>query len=460
MTTLRRSLLLASLLALSLPAAVSAAPTAVDVRIEGKTSTIFDGPVTTDGKTVTTTAGGTQVCDGTNNSVSPVPAANATSALDDAAIKGGFTWDGTWSGPGYPDFFVNRIAGEAEIATPPPGQYWGVFVNGVATIAGGCQSLVKAGDEVLWAFDAFNKLGAIRLAAPGATRTGVPIVATATDVATGAPVEGATVGSETTGADGTASLSFADPGIYTLKADRPNLVRSRGVRICVDPPGAEECSSGDKVAPSMRLDAPLLASDLSRSGNGVPLSWQGDDGAGSGIKRYRVEVRHVGEPDSAWRPLLPDTASTKGRLHGVAGVAYEIRARAYDRAANVGTAVATTLIPLDNLSHRLRFSKRGWKVLGRQGAWQLSTSRATRRGASMSLSFKGTQATVITRKLRRGGKVRLTVDGSSRVVDLRGSTKLRKLKVSTKQLEAGHHTLRVTSLGRAPIEIDAVAVKP
>ena len=115
--TIRRSLLpaCAIALALSLPAAVSAAPTAVDVRIEGKTSTIFDAPVTTDGKTITTASGGTHVCDGTNLAASPVPVANATSALDDAATKGGFGWDGTWSGPGYPDFYITRIADETEI---------------------------------------------------------------------------------------------------------------------------------------------------------------------------------------------------------------------------------------------------------------------------------------------------------------------------------------------------------
>ena len=117
--TIRRSLSLAGALALALilPAAVSAAPTAVDVRIEGKTSTIFFGPVTTDGKTVTTASGGTHICDGTNNGVSPVPVATATSALDDAAIKGGFTWDGPWSGPAVPDYFVTRVADEPDNAT-------------------------------------------------------------------------------------------------------------------------------------------------------------------------------------------------------------------------------------------------------------------------------------------------------------------------------------------------------
>jgi hypothetical protein len=462
--TIRRSLLLAgvSMLALTLPAAVSAAPTAVDVRIEGKTSTIFNGPVTTDGKTVTTAAGGTHVCDGTNAGTSPVPAPNATSALDDAAIKGGFTWDATWYAPGS-EYFVSRIASESEIVEPwPGGSYWGLFVNGKTTPAGGCQSLVKAGDEVLWAFDAFNKVGTLRLAVPSATQPGVPIVATAIDIPTAAPVAGATIGSATTDGSGAASLSFGEEGIYLIKADKSDYVRSRAARVCVDPPGADECTSGDKTAPSVRVDAPALASEAARYGNRVPLSWQGDDGAiGSGIKRYRIEVRRVGEADSAWRLLRTDTAKTKGRLNGTPGVAYELRVRAYDRALNVSTlALTTTIVPIDNLDRRVRFSKRGWKVLNRQGTWQLSTSRASRPGASASLRFAGSGATIVTRKLPNGGRVRLTVDGDSKIVSLKGKSRFRHKLVGTGKLEPGRHTLRVTSLDRAPVEIDAVAVKP
>ncbi len=453
--TIRRSLLLASTLALLLPAAASAAPTAVDVRVEGKTSTIFEGPVTTDAKSITTATGGTHVCDGTNAGANPTPGPTPTTALDDAALKGGFTWDGPWYSFG--DFFAATVAGESEDVEA--GIFWGLAVDGVLGQVGGCQILLRPGQEVIWMYDRFNKDGALALHGPAAAVTGRPFGVRVTDLANGAPIADAQVRTATTDGDGNATLAIAEPGIYRLKAERAKWVRSRGLTVCVDPPGAEECSSGDRVAPTMRLDAPRLASNLGRFGN-VPLSWQGDDGAGSGIKRYRVEVRHLGEPDSAWRPLIPETLSTKARLHGAGGVTYEIRARGYDRAANFGTATATTTFPLDNLSHRLKFSKRGWKVLGRQGAWQLTTSRATERGASLSLKFKGTQATLVTRKLPRGGKVRVTVDGKSRVVSLRGKSKLRRTLVDSAKLGAGDHTLRVTSLGKAPVEIDAIAIRP
>ncbi len=451
-----RFLLIASLLALVLPAAAAAAPTAVDVRIEGKASTIFSSPVTTDGKEVTTASGGTHVCDGTNNGVSPSPVATATSALDDAALEGAFTWDGPWSGPAYPDYFVTRIAGEAQTAT----EFWGVFVNGVLSDAGGCQTVVDAGDEVLWAFDAFSKSGALRLTAPAATQVDTPLTVKATTVAGDAPVSGATVGSAITGADGTASLSFSEPGVYVLKADRPDLVRSREVRICVDPPLVEACTSADRATPTVRNDAPRISSSTARFGY-IRVSWQGDDGpSGSGVRRYRVEQRRVDVP-GPWLPLVTDGTGTEKRVPARAGETREFRVQAIDRAGNASAWVSrTTAMPIDNLSHQVRFSRTGWKALRRQGAFKLSVSRATRRGASASLRFTGTQATIVTRELRRGGRIRVTVDGQSKVVSLRGSGRFRQRLVASKPLAAGAHTLRVTSLGAAPVEIDAIAIAP
>lgn len=459
--TIRRSLSLAGALtlALALPAAASAAPTAVNVRVEGINSTIFDGPVTTDGKTVNPASGGAHVCDGTNNGANPSSGATLISALDDAAIKGGFTWAGTWYAS-MNDYTVDRVGPDE--ANNVTWQYWGLFINEDYSEAGGCQKQMQAGDEVLWAYDAYNRRqGVLSLSGDGTTQPGVAVTVRTTKARVGTPVAGAEVGSQITDGDGAAQLSFAEPGIYRLKAEHPQYVRSRALTICVDPPGADECTYGDKTAPTVRLDAPALASSLSRFGNRVPLSWQGDDTGGSGIKRYRVEVRRAGKPDSAWRLLRTDTSKTSGRLNGADGVAYELRARAYDRANNASVAaLATTIVPVDNLSNRLRFSKRGWKVLSRQGAWQLSTSRATRPGASASLRFTGTKATIVTRELPNGGRVRITVDGDSKVVSLKGKSRFRRKLVATGKLEPGKHTLRVTSLGRAPVEIDAVAITP
>lgn len=452
--TIRRSLLLASLLALILPAAASAAPTAVDVRIEGKASTLFFDSVTTDGKLITTATGGTHPCDGSTASPPVGPGPTPNSALDDAALEGGFTWDGAWFGT---DFFASQIAGESETSEA----FWGVFVNGAMLDVGGCQHILQAGDEVLWAYDAFSKTGAMKLTGRDATHTGQPVQLRVTDTATGAPIAGATVGSTTTADDGTASLAFDRPGVYRLKADKPGLVRSRELRVCVDPPLVESCTSTDRTAPTVTIQAPKIASTAGRSGF-IRVSWLGtDEQSGSGVRRYRVDKRRVDVPNGVWRPVAIDTPRTVAHASAKEGSAYEFRVQAIDRAGNASAvASARSLMPIDNLGHQLRFSKRGWTTLKRQGAFQQSVSRATRAGASATLRFTGTRATIVTRKLPRGGRLRVTVDGQSKVVDLRGRGRFRRKLVASAALDRGTHTLRVTSLGRAPVEIDAVAVAP
>lgn len=455
--TIRRSLSLAGAIALALvlPAAVSAAPTAVDVRIEGKSSTIFFGPVTTDGRTVTTAAGGTHPCDGSTASPPVGPGPTPNSALDDAAAKGGFSWDGPWFGT---DFFASRIAGESE--SPADGQFWGVYVNGAMLDVGGCQHILEAGDEVLWAYDAFSKTGALRLSAPSATQVDTPFTVSATTVANGTPVAGASVGSATTGADGTATLSFSQPGVYALKADKPDLVRSREARVCVDPPLVEACTSADRTPPSVENNTPPISSSTTRF-DYVRVSWLGDDGTGSGVRRYRVEQRRTDVVNQPWIRLVSDEAITEKRARGQEGETYEFRVQAIDRAGNSsGWVSSATTVPLDNLSNRLKLSRRGWTTLRRHGAFKRSVSRANRRGATATLRFEGSQATLVTRKLRGGGRVRVTLDGNSRVVSLRGKGRFRRKLVATGALEPGKHTLRLTSLDRAPVEIDAVAVSP
>ena len=455
--TIRRSPSLAGAIALALlilPAAVSAAPTAVDVRIEGKSSTIFFGPVTTDGKVVNPTTGGAHLCDGSTKAPPIGPGPTPTSALDDAAIKGGFDWAGTWFGFG--DYQIDRIATEAATSS----EFWGVYVNGAMLDVGGCQHILKAGDEVLWAYDAFSKTGALRLAAASATQVDTPFAVRATTVAGDTPVAGASVGSATTGADGTASLSFSEPGVYVLKADKPDLVRSREVRVCVDPPLVEACTSTDRTAPTVENTTPPISSSTTRF-DYVRVSWLGDDGTGSGVRRYRVEQRRTDVADQPWVPLVTDEGITEKRARGQEGETYEFRVQAIDRAGNSsGWVSSTTTVPLDNLSNRLKLSKRGWTTLRRHGAFKRSVSRANRRGATATLRFEGTRATLVTRELRRGGRLRVTVDGESKVVSLKGKGRFRRKLVATKALAPGEHTLRLTSLGRAPVEIDAVAVKP
>ena len=107
-----RSALVACALGASLLGATTAvaSPASVDLRIEGRNGTIFEGPVTTDAKTVTPSSGDNRRCDGTNGGGNPPgsPGPTPTTALDDGARVGNFTWDGTYDS-GFNDYLVNRI---------------------------------------------------------------------------------------------------------------------------------------------------------------------------------------------------------------------------------------------------------------------------------------------------------------------------------------------------------------
>ena len=88
------SLTLVALLSSVLAAVQPNELTSVNLRIEGAEKTIFEGTVLTRGHNVTTLSGGTHICDGTNNDANPTPGPTCTSALDNAAKKHNFKFDG------------------------------------------------------------------------------------------------------------------------------------------------------------------------------------------------------------------------------------------------------------------------------------------------------------------------------------------------------------------------------
>lgn len=152
-TLLRRTVITTAALGLALATAPAAHatstaaavndPITVTLTVQGPSSTIFNGSISTTGHDVTTASGGTHKCDGTNNGASPTPGATPTAALDDAAKNTGFTWDGTWYAS-FEDYFVTTIAGN----NGGSDAYWNISVNGTSTSVGGCQFRIEAGDKV------------------------------------------------------------------------------------------------------------------------------------------------------------------------------------------------------------------------------------------------------------------------------------------------------------------------
>ena len=445
--------------ALSAPAA-QAAPASVQLRIEGRNTTIYEGPVTTDGKVVRPEPGEDHGCDGTNNGANPQPGPTPITALDDATRLGGYTWAGTWF-PSFEDYQVDRIGPDAVTSS----EFWGQYVNSEASQVGGCQEIVRTGDEALWAFDAFSKQHVLRLTGPTSATTGRPLGVRVTDGANGAPLAGAAVGGRLTGADGRATLTLDQEGIYRLKATRADSVRSNGLVLCVDPSGAAPCTSTDKTAPRVTLStADTLATAIANSRT-VPFSWQGTDAGGSGVTGYSVDVAEVlaGVNASAdvFRPFVARTVLTRAHFRGDAGASYRFRVTAFDRAVNRGSLVSGVIsIPVDDRDARyLRFGK-GWKRLRRKRAWSGTVVRSTRKGAASRMRFRGRRVVLIGRRLAKGGRLRVTVDGRSRVVSLKGRPRYKRVLFRSRRLRAGRHSLRFAALGRSPVELDAVGPLP
>lgn len=299
--------MLAALVALlMLCAPALAAPATVQLRVEGASSTIFEGPVTTDGKTIDKGSGPHQ-CDGTNGGANPTPGPTMTSALDDGSMGGGFTWAGTWF-DSLTDFGIDRIGPDANNAT----QFWGYALNYVGSQVGGCQQLVAGGDEVLFAFDFFSKAHLLKLIGPGKVATGAPVAVKVTDGGDGSPIVDASVSGSPTGPDGSATLTFDSAGLRTLKAEKADSVRSNALKICVSADGTGDCgvppeqlgtprTSGgvrDSKAPIARISGLQDGKHYTR-GPRLLKGTARDDGTGVSIVKLALR-RHVSGHCTWW----------------------------------------------------------------------------------------------------------------------------------------------------------------
>jgi hypothetical protein len=291
---------------LALTSAAGAAPVTVNVRIEGNTETLFEGPVSATAHGVKASTDTVErSCDGIN-SLDPwntIPEPTPTSSSVDAMSLIGETFDGQWY-PGFNDYFIKRFGPDGEKG----GKSWGILVNNTFTNVGGCQYQLDEGDEVLWAFNAFNFRPLLALFPAGYTGGSRPLTATATlgqpfeievdsyedhaeDVPPAHPeragssgFEGADVSPVTTNpingfekvdvedpatvvtnSAGKASITFTTPGWHRIKATVPGAteegaIRSNRLDVCVPAAGETDCGAlppEDEVrVPQATIEAP------------------------------------------------------------------------------------------------------------------------------------------------------------------------------------------------------------
>ncbi len=292
MRTAAATLAVAALVGTLAVVAAAQAATTVDVRIEGKTETLFEGPVATEGHDVRASSDTQErPCDGIN-SLDPenkTPGLTPTAASADAMSLIGETFDGDWY-QGYNDYFITRWGPDEQ--NPATGAYWGILVNDVFTDVGGCQYELHEGDEVLWVYNAFKHRANMALFPADDTASRPPLTATAQ---LGAPFEvqvevygdsqednppaepnredatpyaGAEVSpvltsakgfekvqtespeAVTTNSEGKASITFTTAGWHRIKAGttldeegEEGGIRSNRLDVCVPAHGASGCGS-------------------------------------------------------------------------------------------------------------------------------------------------------------------------------------------------------------------------
>lgn len=220
------------------PSTVAAPSVDMLLRLEGSEAegTIFEGCIATGPADVTTPSGGSHRCDGTNNNANPVPGGTPTTGIQDAGRLAGFGLDGTWS-QSFQDFFITSIGDSPQSGS----RYWGVLNNEQFTAGGGCQEVPRAGDRVLWMYDAFNQNGLLRVqpdwAVAEAGKGAVSVVVSAIDGGAGGaghPVSGATIAGVDSDAQGAVSITVPDqPGCYQYKATRGGYGRSNAFYLNV-----------------------------------------------------------------------------------------------------------------------------------------------------------------------------------------------------------------------------------
>ncbi|HVV89898.1 MAG TPA: DUF4430 domain-containing protein [Solirubrobacterales bacterium] len=426
-----------------LPPVAQAAQTEVNVRIEGHSETLFEGPVLVEPAAVMASSDTeSRRCDGIN-SLDPenvVPAPTPTSASADALGLLGETFDGQWY-PGFDDYFITRWGVDEQ--SPGENAYWGILVNDTFTSVGGCQYQLDGGDEVLWVYDAFKGRPNLALFPEEAHYTSGPRPLTAT-VPLGSPfkveavafeddeedrppatpgiagsspfanaevapvVTGAT-GSErvnvkatstvTTNGEGKASILFTKPGWHRIKAtvtgaSGEEAIRSNRIDVCITGGEADEL---EKALEGASTCAEIPAADQVRTA--PPL---------------------IGEPS---RPEEPgdepggDSGTGGGSGGAAAGGSDESSSGGSDGGARSSSPTpktdATPRLSRPRLNRELLAKGKvriSWRVTsagpGIEG-WTISSSTVGRRGAHWVTRARGTAATAATISLPKGHAYRL-----------------------------------------------------
>lgn len=243
-------------------------------------------------------------------------------------------------------------------------------------------------------------------------------------------------------------------------------VREASATLSGGPAPTAGAASDVGAAIGAALRAPRLASDQgTRSRFRIRVSRPAFTPPGL-IDHYEVEARDT--RSSKLRRLTSNLRGSLVRFSGRRGRTYRFRARAVDKKGRAGPWVpARTLVPYDDgrkATRALRYKGR-WSRPRSRRAFGGRFSRASRRGASLSLKVRGSRVYIVGRKTRYGGKARVTINGRKRTVSFYGrKTRNRQAVAILRGKRRGVNRVTVTALGRKGarkargrrVEIDAI----
>jgi hypothetical protein len=320
--------LLCGLAALLCAAAAGATPITVNLRVEGATKTLLEGPVSLEAIPAppgieTKSSEGSHPCDVKDNGANGGFGAagdTPTAALYDAALAQHLAFDATWSAGSLNDFEIDQV-GEDIANSDENGEFWGYAVDYTTAEVGGCQIRLAPGSEVLWAYNFFGLPHLLKLTGPPSASAGTPFTVHVTDGQTGQPVAGAAIGmfangitttaatSPTTDANGDATVTLAQAGTSTLKASQSESVRSNGLAICVHNGNDGSCGTTPTVSSLPGTVAPppttAPAPDIVRVGGAADgrsysrrraprvLTGQVEVPAGGTLREVRISLERV-----------------------------------------------------------------------------------------------------------------------------------------------------------------------
>jgi Domain of unknown function (DUF4430) len=375
--------LAASLLIVIAAPGVQATPTSVNVRIEGKSETLFERTIPVDVHGIKASSDTLERrCDGinVNDPWNVTPAVTPTLASVDAMASIGETFDGQWY-EGYEDYFLTRWGPDAQDLAS--GAYWGLLVNEVFTNVGGCQYQLDDGDEVLWAYDAFKGRPSLALfpeeahyisgprpqsaiaqlgkpfpvevvsyaddeeAVPGeepsrvgtAPYAGAEVAPVSTNAEGFAKVEVASPQTVVTDSAGKASIVFDEPGVHRIKATRLSggeemAIRSNSLVVCVHAVLGDcgEVAPSSPPAPNSPARTPAAATRISVpkldrkqiSQGKIRVSWKVLD-AGAGIRRWRISAKALRRKGARFLSKATGKTQTSATIRLAPGATYKLR---------------------------------------------------------------------------------------------------------------------------------------